>query len=76
VQHERQPFGRRERVEHDEQGQAYRVGEQRLVLGGRAVRAVHDRVGQLQVHQLLSPRRARAQHVERHARYDGGQPAA
>ena len=33
VQHEGQPLGRRERLEHDEQREADRVGEQRFVLG-------------------------------------------
>jgi hypothetical protein len=33
VQHEREPLGRRQRLEHDEQREPDRVGEQRFVLG-------------------------------------------
>ena len=33
VEHEGQPLGRRQRVEHDEEGEADRVGQQRLLLG-------------------------------------------
>ena len=40
VQHEREPLGRAQRLEHDEQREADRVGQQRLVLGVGAVLAV------------------------------------
>jgi hypothetical protein len=46
------------------------------VLGVAAVDALDDRVGQALVQRLLAPRFARAQHVQAHARDDGGQPAA
>jgi hypothetical protein len=74
VQHEREPFGRGQRVQHHEQGQADRVGEHRLVLGvGPAcVRLVDSR----QAHRLFPPRHARVQHVEGDPSHDRGQPAA
>jgi hypothetical protein len=39
VQHERQPLGRRQRLEHDEQRETDRVGPQHFVLGVGAFRA-------------------------------------
>ena len=44
VQHERQPFGRCQGLEHDEQREADGVGQQGLVLGVAEVGAIHDRV--------------------------------
>jgi hypothetical protein len=74
VQHERQALGRRQRLQHHEQGEADRVGQQRLVLGIEPLRRAHDRVGHVDVERLLAPRAPRAQHVQRHARDDRGQP--
>ena len=56
VQHEREPLGRRERVQHDQQRQPDRVGQHRLVLragasGGRG------RLG-ISTERLLAPRLA------------------
>ena len=65
-----------QRLEHDQQRKADRVGEQRLVLGVGAVGGVDDRVGHVHVERLLAPRLARAEHVQRHACDDGRQPAA
>ena len=77
VQDEGEPLGGRERLEHDQQGEPDRVGEQRLVLGVDGVGAVDQRVGDAHLLQRrLAPRRARAQHVQRHARDDRRQPAA
>ena len=76
VQHERQPLGRCERLEHHEQRQPHRVGQQRLVLGLGPVVAADDRVGHADVQRLLAPRPARAQHVEAHPRDDRRQPRA
>ena len=56
VQHEREPLGRRQRLEHDEQREPDRVGQQRLVLGVGAVGAVDDRLGQAQ--RRAAPRAA------------------
>ena len=44
VQHEREPLGRLERLEHDEQREADRVGQHRLVLRVGPSAAVDDRV--------------------------------
>jgi hypothetical protein len=71
VQHEREPLGGRQRVEHYEQRGAHRVGQHRLAFGVHPV----DRVGHVLVQQLLTPRPARLQHVETDAGDDRGQPA-
>ena len=65
-----------ERLQHDEQREPDRVGQQRLVLGVGAVGAVDDRLGHVDAQRLLAPRVARAQHVQADARDDGRQPAA
>ena len=45
VQHEREPLGGRQRLEHDEQREPDRVGEQRLAARGRwLASSVHDRL--------------------------------
>ena len=54
VQHERDAFGRRKRLEHHEQCKADRVGQQRFVLRARSFGAVDDRLG----HVRLAPRLA------------------
>jgi hypothetical protein len=46
------------------------------VLGLGAVGGVDDRVGNVHVERLLAPRFARAEHVQRYACDDRGQPAA
>jgi hypothetical protein len=74
VEHEREALRRAERLEHDEQRQADGVGEQRLVLGVRPVRAIDDRVRQDDVERLLAMRATRPQHVQRHAGHDGREP--
>jgi uncharacterized protein YjbJ (UPF0337 family) len=54
VEHEREALGRAERVEHDEQCDADRVGQQRLVLGVGPVRRVDDGVGHVRRVALLA----------------------
>jgi hypothetical protein len=54
VQHEREPLGRTA-LEHDEQRQADRVRQQRLVLGVDPVGAVDDRVRHVDAERLLAP---------------------
>ena len=76
VQHEGEPLGRRQRLEHDEQREADRVGEQRLLLGVGLVVDAHDRLGQPAADVVLAPRAPRAQHVEAHAPDDRREPAA
>jgi len=73
VEHEREPFGRGQPVQHHEQGQADRVGQHRLMLG---VRAVRDRVADARVDRVLAAQPARLQHVQRHPGHDRSQPAA
>ena len=77
VQHEGDALGGRQRVEHDQQGEADGVGQQRLLLGigrrGGDRRPARARRGR------TAPRgrdRARLQHVQAHPRDDRGQPAA
>ena len=76
VQDEGQPFGRGQPLEHDQQRQTHRVGEQRLVLGVGAAGRVDDRVGNVHVERLLAPRSAGAEHVQRDPGDDRRQPAA
>jgi len=75
VQHERQPLGRRQRFEDNEQRQPDRIGQDGLVLGVDPVRATDDRVGHADVERLLAPRSPRAQHVEADPGGDRRQPA-
>ncbi len=76
VQHECEPLRGREVLEHDEQREPYRVGQDGLLLRIHGVRTTGDRLDGLLGQGLFAPRLAGAQHVERHARDDGGQPAA
>jgi hypothetical protein len=76
VQHEGEPLGRTQGVEHDEQRQPNRVGEQYLLLGALSVVETDDRVGHVRDQQLLRPRVARFQRVQAHAGADRGQPSA
>jgi hypothetical protein len=55
VQHKHEPLGRRQRLEHDEQRQADRVRQQRLVLGIHPVGTVDDRFGDVNADRLLAP---------------------
>jgi hypothetical protein len=76
VQDERQPLVRRQRVEHDQQGQADRVGQQRLLLGLGFPLLADDRVGQVHGEWLLAPVVAGTQHVQADAGHDHCQPPA
>ncbi len=62
--------------EHHEQRETDRVGQQRFVLGVDSFFAARDRLGYVRAQGLLTPRGARAQHVEAHARDDRRQPPA
>ena len=75
MQDEGESLRRRQRVEHDEQREADRVGEERLVLG--AVRRQRDdRLRELRADEVLATRAAGAQQVEADAGDDRRQPAA
>jgi hypothetical protein len=55
VQHEREPLGRAQRLEDNEQGETHRVGQQSLVPRVRPVGAVDDQVGHVDADRLLAP---------------------
>ena len=74
VQHEREPLGRRQRLEHHQQRQSDRVGQQRFLLGVAPGFVADDRVGDVHVEGLLAPRLAGAQHVQAHPCHHRGQP--
>jgi hypothetical protein len=74
VQHEGQALGRRQRVEHDEQRQADRVGEERLVLWIGFEVGADDGLRQPAADVVLTARTARAQEVEADAGHDRRQP--
>jgi hypothetical protein len=54
VQHEREPLGRSQRLEHNEQREADRVDQLRFVLGVGLV-AAHQRIGHVHLQGLLAP---------------------
>ena len=68
VQHERQPLGRGERVQHDQQRQPDRVGEQRLLLGVAGRSAVTIGSGTWHVERLLAAVSRRDRSMFRHTR--------
>ena len=76
MQDESEPLGGCQRLEHDEQRETDRVGQERLVLGVGAVGRIDDRLGDVDAERLLATRPARAQHVQRHARDHRGQPCS
>jgi hypothetical protein len=55
VEHEREALGRRERLQHDEQGETDGVAEERLLLRVDAALPAHDRVGHVEVEGVLAP---------------------
>ena len=75
VQHERQPLGGAEGIEHHQQCQPDRFGEQRVVLGRSAAVLGYDQLGQPVVVRPLGPGLARSQHVNADPAHHGGQPA-
>jgi hypothetical protein len=86
VQDERHPLCRRQRLQHHQQGDADRVGQQQLALGptpqvdvgvgvGVPV-AARNQIGQVAIGGLLVAGLARAQHVQADARHHRRQPAA
>ena len=76
MEHEGQPFQRRQRFEHDEQGEPDTVGQHRGMLRVAAVRGGDDRIGDEHVERLLGVGPALPQAVEADPAGDGGQPAA
>ena len=76
VQHEREPLGGCQRLEHHQKRQSDRIGEQRLMLGIARSLVDDDRLGEPAVGQLLAAGLTRAQHVQADPADDGGQPRA
>jgi hypothetical protein len=76
VQDERQPLGRAQGVEHDQQGQADRVGQQRLELRLQLVVRADQGVGQAHAEGFFPPYVPRAQHVQADPGHDRGEPPA
>ena len=74
VQHERDAFGGRQRIEHDEQREPDRIAQQGLLLGIHARLGAHDRVRHVGLEGRLAPRPARPQHVEADPPDDRRQP--
>jgi len=75
VKHERQPFCRRQRVEHDLKRQPDRVGEQDLVLRVELIAGGDDRIGHVQAARIRVPHLACLQRVQTHARDDRREPS-
>ena len=76
MQDEREPFSRRQCVEDNQECEANRVGEQRLILGAVLRLQRDDRLRQLPADIVLAAGAAGAQHVEGDPGDDGGEPAA
>ena len=75
MQHEGEPLGRGERLEHDLQRDPDGVREQRFVLGIRAGRRIADDGLQPEpVQRILAAGPAKAQHVQTDAGDDRRQP--
>jgi hypothetical protein len=79
VEHEAQPLGGLQRLQHDEQRGPDRVGGQRLALrvGRAVVRARDHGIGQPPgLQRLLAAALARVEHRQADARHDRREPAA
>ena len=72
VQHERKPLCRREGIEHDKEGEADRVGQQRFLLGLRRSLSTDQRIGDVAVERLHASRVACPRHVQTDAGNDRG----
>jgi hypothetical protein len=75
VQHERDPCRGSQRVQHDEQRAAHRVGRHRLLLWAVMSARVPGVVGHLLADEFLPSRRAGPQHVQADARHDRPLPS-
>ena len=76
MQHEGEALGGGQGVEHDQQRQPDRIGEEGFLLGVRRFGAAGGGDDGGGVERVLAAGRARAEHVEADAGHDGGQPTA
>ena len=76
VEHEREPLGRREGIEHDQEREADRVGQHRFLFGLAHSLDADIGIGEVAIERFLAPGIARPQDVQTDASNDGGQPAA
>jgi hypothetical protein len=74
VQHEHEPLSGRERIEHDQQRQANRVGQQQLLIRIGLPDTAHDRIGHVHAHRHLTPRSPRLERVQTNACNHNRQP--
>jgi hypothetical protein len=76
VEHEGDPLGRGQGVEHDQQGQTDRVGQQRLLVRLERPLGADHGIGEAQAQGLLAPPGPGAQHVQADAGHHRCQPSA
>ena len=76
MQHEGDAFRRGQLLQHDQHGEADRIGEHRLMLEAARVGLADRGLGDAGAERILATLLAGAQHVEADAGYDGGEPAA
>jgi hypothetical protein len=76
MEHEREPLGRSERVEHHEQRQADRLGLQGLLLGVDLAGPAGCGLRDVLAERFLAVRGAGAEHVQAHPAHHGGEPSA
>ena len=75
VQDEREAFRGFQLVEHHEQRETDGICEQRFIFGAAARRPGRDRFRRIRRQRVFAPGFSRSQHVEAHARDDGGEPS-
>ncbi len=76
MEDEREPLGWGQGVEYDEEGEADRVGQQRLLLGMDIPPGADDGIGDVDFEGLLPSDAARAQDVQAHPSDDRREPPA
>jgi hypothetical protein len=76
VQHECEPLGVCQGLEDHDQGEADRVGQQRVLVGVDVIVGAHEGSGRACFERLFGPQSPRAQHVQAHPPDHGGEPAA
>ena len=74
VQHEGDPFGRRQGVEDNDQCEPDGIAQQGFLLGIGSLHRTHDRIGDVGLQRHFAARLARSQHVETDPPDDRRQP--